>query len=374
MSYQTLPAAFWRGGTSNGLLFHRKDLPEDESAWQPILAAAIGSPDPYGRQLNGMGGGVSSLSKVCVVAPSNRDDADVDYTFIQVGIKQGDLDKAGNCGNMSSTIGPFAVNERIVRPTITAEDDASSTTVRIFNTNTSKVIHSTFQIDKTDVEGQSVFFRPAGNYSIDGVSGTGSCITLSFMSPGGSKTGRLLPTGNTVDRIKLSEDSTIEASLVDAANPGVFIRATDAGVDSPLAPAALDAAAECMEILETIRAKGAEMMGLDPEVQSVPKIVLLFPPNRDNDAGKVDIVCQALSMGQAHKAVPLTLALNLGIACKLTGTLPHSLAVQRNVESTVIGHPSGKIEVGARMKGQDVESAVLYRTARMLMKGQVNCE
>lgn len=374
MSSRTLPTSFWRGGTSNGLLFHRRDLPKDEAEWQPLFAAAMGSPDPYGRQLNGMGGGVSSLSKICVVAPSQRDDADVDYTFVQVGIKEGDLDIAGNCGNMSSTIGPFAVNEDLAQPHVETEDDVLRTTVRIFNTNTSKIIHSSFEVEQGSTKGSGGYrFKPTGSYSIDGVSGTSSPITLSFLSPGGSKTGCILPTGNVVDKLELPDHSSVEASLVDAANPGVFIRGSDVGVESPLSPSALDANADLMAWLEAIRAKGAEMMGLDPRVQSIPKILMLFRPDEKTKAKGIDIVCQALSMGQAHKAVPLTLALNLGVSCKLKGTIPHELAIERKSESTVIGHPSGTVEVGAKMNDQEVESAVLYRTARMLMKGEVNC-
>lgn len=374
-SSKTLPASFWRGGTSNGLLFHRKHLPNEQSEWQPLLTAAMGSPDPFGRQLNGMGGGVSSLSKICIVEPSKRGDADVDYTFIQLGIKEGDLDMAGNCGNMSSSIGPFAFNEGLVQPEIQSENGSLTTTVRIFNTNTSKVIHSHFHVEQAESKSTPDYrFKPTGDYSIDGVSGTSSRITLSFLSPGGSKTGKTLPTGRAVDRIETSGYDSIETSLVDAANPGVFVRGSDLGLDSPLPPPVLDSRSEVMARLEAIRAKGAAMMGLDPKIQSIPKIVILFPSDQAARDQGIDIICQALSMGQAHKAVPLTLALNLGVSCKLQGTIPHLLATRSQLQSTIMGYPNGKLEVGAEMAGQVTESAVLYRTARLLMEGNVNCE
>src|SRR6185503_1183493 len=200
-----IPAVFMRGGTSKAIMFHARDLPQDRAAWDDIFTAAMGSPDPYGRQLDGMGGGISSLSKVCVLAPSTRDDADVDYTFAQVQIKEAAVDYRGNCGNMSSAVGPFAVDEGIVRP------NGDTAIVRIFNTNTQKIIRSTFPLD----DGRAA---TDGDLTIPGVAGTGAPVRLDFLAPGGATTGRLLPTGHAIDRLDVPGLGPIEVSMVDAAN------------------------------------------------------------------------------------------------------------------------------------------------------------
>ncbi|KAK4545033.1 hypothetical protein LTR36_003584 [Oleoguttula mirabilis] len=366
MSTQSFPATFMRGGTSNGLMIHRSDLPKDESEWQPILSSAMGSPDPYGRQLNGMGSGISSTSKVCVVSRSERQDADVDYTFVQVGIKDGSLDMAGNCGSMSSAVGPFALNEGLV-PDIELLDGSAEATVRIFNTNTSKILHSTFSVDAAEA-----VYEPCGDYSVDGVPGTGSRITLSFLDPGGAKTGKALPTNNPVDTLSLPDGTTVKASLTDIANPGVFILASDVGVSGNIHPDTLGSNTDLMARLELIRREGAKAMGLDPDTQSIPKVVLLSSPSDAEAADGVNIICRALSMQQAHKAVPLTLALNLGASCGLAGTLAHQTAVAaKGRASVVIAHASGRVEVGSVMKDGNIDSALLHGTARVLMKGHV---
>ncbi|KAK3072760.1 hypothetical protein LTR53_006222 [Teratosphaeriaceae sp. CCFEE 6253] len=364
MSTRSFAASFMRGGTSNGLLIHRDDLPADQGQWQAILASAMGSPDVYGRQLDGMGSGISSTSKVVVVSRSDRHDADVDYTFCQIGVKDGSLDMAGNCGNMSSAVGPFANNEGLVDG---LETDASGErTVRMYNTNTSKVVHSTFGVD---TQGR---YKPTGDYSIDGVPGSASRITLSFLDPSGARTGKALPTGNPVDTLVLEDGQSLEASLTDIANPGVFVLAADIGVPGDIHPDALGGNDQHMSLLERIRQAGARRMGLDPNVQSVPKIVMLAAPTREEAATGVNIVCRALSMQQAHKAVPLTLALNLGASCGLAGTLARRVAViAEGKDSIVIAHASGKLEVGSVMREGGVESALLHRTARVLMQGEV---
>jgi 2-methylaconitate cis-trans-isomerase PrpF len=304
----SFPASFVRGGTSNGLVIHRHDLPADASQWQPILSSAMGSPDSFGRQLDGMGSGLSSTSKICVVEKSARPDADLDYTFIQVGIRDGDLDMAGNCGNMSSIVAPWALNEGLLHAVhdVRGEEGERTVMVRIFNTNTNKTIHVTFSVTKDGV------YDPFGEDSIDGVPGTGSRITMAFQDPAGAKTGRTLPTGNVVDMLVLPDGSTVRASLVDVANPGVFVLAEDVGVEGDIKPAALEEKVNVMERLELIRQEGTRMMGLDPKVQSVPKIVLVSRPTGQAAAEGIHIVCRALSMQQPHKAAPLTLSLNLG--------------------------------------------------------------
>lgn len=362
----SFPASFARGGTSNGLLIHKNDLPPGVSRWQPILSRAMGSPDYFGRQLNGMGSGISSTSKICVVERSSRPGIDVDYTFVQVGIKDGHLDLAGNCGNMSSVVGPFAFNEGLVKAKGSASE-SNEITVRMFNTNTSKEVHNTFTVSSDRAS-----FEPRGEYSIDGVGGTASKITLSFLDPAGAKTGHALPTGNAVDTLLLPDGSTIRATLADIANPGVFILASDLGIPGNMASDAIGADGALMSRLEDIRREGALAMGLDADVQSVPKVVILSAPSAAEVEQGVHIVCRALSMQQAHKAVPLTLALNLGATCRIPGTLAAEMVVgAEGQESIRIAHASGSLDVGSVYKDGHLESALLHRTARILMKGDV---
>lgn len=358
---KSFPACFVRGGTSNGLIIHRSNLPENVKDWQPILAAAMGSPDGYGRQLDGMGSGVSSTSKICVVENSQRAEADLDYTFVQVGIKDGSLDMAGNCGNMSSAIGIFGLSEGLLHNVYEKGEKGGDreVNVRIFNKNTSKLIIATFNVTEDGVYG------PFGDYSMDGVPGEGSRITLSFVDPAGAKTGKALPTGNAVDTLVLPDGSSIRASLIDVANPGVFVLADDVGIPGDIKPAVLEDDIDMMARLEQIRRAGTEMMGLDPDVQSVPKIVIISKPTEQAAAAGTHIVCRALSMQQAHKAVPLTLALNLGAACRMPGTLPNmTVTSAEGRESFTIAHASGRVEVGSTFENGAVKSAELHRTAR----------
>ncbi|KAK4946959.1 hypothetical protein LTR10_014101 [Elasticomyces elasticus] len=377
-------ASFWRGGTSKGVFFNIDDLPEwfktilnsekppDKSQFQQMegfFAAVMGSPDSYGRQLNGMGGGISSLSKAMVVGPSSLSDVDVDYTFFQIGVKDGKLDMAGNCGNLSSAVGPYALNSGIYRGAPHTEQannniETGSVTMKMRNINTKKIIESTFDACKINGFWQYV---ELGKSSIDGVPGTGSSITLSFLDPEGSKTPKARPTGNAVDHIKVG-DQIIRASLIDISNPGIFIDGRDVGWHAGTTPEAMNADAQLLGRLEAIRREGTKMMGLDPNVSSIPKIVLLFPAKADG----LDISCQALSMEQAHKAVPVTLALNLGAACKMEGTIPNQLSNHLHHANTTIGHPSGTLVVGADMKDGRIRSAKLLRTARCHMDGMVN--
>ncbi|KAL2156512.1 hypothetical protein VTH82DRAFT_1257 [Thermothelomyces myriococcoides] len=333
----------------------------------------MGSPDPYARQLNGMGSGISSTSKICILGPSSDTSiADVDFTFVQVGVKDGSLDMAGNCGNMLSIVGPVAFDAGLSQHRETEADPETgerTAVVRILNTNTRKVVHSRFRIS-----GDPPSYCPQGTYEMDGVPGKQSRIDLSFISPGGAATGNTLPTGNPVDTLDLLDGSTIEASLVDVSNPGVFVRVSDLGIQDPasLTPAAVEADSPLKARLEHIRQAGAFMMGLDPNTESVPKIVLVFPPDIARRSGSINIKCLALSMGQAHKAVPLTLGLCLGAAARLPGTIPYQLAVGLNESDTVVvGHPGGKLDVSAKVEDGQILTVNLSRTARVLMTGSV---
>jgi 2-methylaconitate cis-trans-isomerase PrpF len=269
---RSLHATFMRGGTSKAVVFRAEDLPADRAAWDAIFLAVMGSPDKYRRQLDGMGGGISSLSKICVVARSTRPDADVDYTFAQVSVDEPLVDYSGNCGNMSAAIGPFAVEEGLVK----ASQDGEAA-VRIHNTNTGKLIVSRFRMREGKVE-------IVGDMRLDGVPGTGAPIRLDFVEPGGSKTGRLLPTGRPQDRLDIEGFGAIEVSLIDAANPCAFVRASDLGCEGPEMPEALEGNEQVMRWLESVRRSASVKMGFAATVQeagsipSVPKVAMIAPP------------------------------------------------------------------------------------------------
>jgi 2-methylaconitate cis-trans-isomerase PrpF len=364
-----------RGGTSKAIMFHAKDLPADREAWDPIFLAALGSPDPNGRQINGMGGGISSLSKICVIAPSDRSDADVDYTFAQVLIQDPKVDYSGNCGNMSSAVGPFAVDEGIVR----SRDGA--TTVRIYNTNTRKIIHSTFE-----VTGGAAATR--GDLAIPGVAGTGAAIRLDFIQPGGAATGKLLPTGNAVDTLDVAGVGKIEVSMVDAANACVFVAAERLGLSGTEMPAELDRNGPLLEKLAAIRLHASVAMGITRNLEeartkaAVPFIGFVSPA-RDAltlsgerlAAGDADLTARMLSSGQPHRALPLAASLCTAVAARIEGTVVNQVARRDAGEKLRLAMPSGVLAVGAEVTraGADWQAVrgSFYRTARRLFDGFV---
>ena len=317
-----VPAVFMRGGTSNAVVFDRRHLPDDEAARERLFIAALGSPDPYGRQLDGMGGGISSLSKVCIVGPPSRPDADVDYTFGQVAVDRPQIDWSSNCGNMSSAIGPFAVDEGMV------EAPGPEGVVVIHNTNTGKLIRSRFPVEdgRAAVEGQT---------TIPGVSGSGAPVDLEFLEPGGAGTGTLLPTGNVLDHLEVEGVGSVPVSLVDAANPFVFVDASDVGITGTEMPAALDARPQVMERLERVRAAAAVAMGIaaspaeaSSRFPSAPKIGLVAPPRpaatlrgESVEAVEGDLTARMVSMNNVHRALPLTGVLGFAVAAAIEGTV-----------------------------------------------------
>ena len=387
MPQRRLRATFMRGGTSKALVLHRADLPANQAEWTPIFLAAMGSPDPNGRQLDGMGGGVSSLSKVCIVGPPSRADADVDYTFAQISIGASSVgassggtvqvDYSANCGNMSSAIGPFALDERLIPVPSGAE-----AVVRIHNTNTSKIIVSRFAVENGCA-------AVAGDLVLDGVAGSGSPIRLDFQDPGGARTGRLLPTGNAADRLAIPGLGDVEVSMVDAANPCVFVAAETLGATGTELPQALEQDAGLLARLETIRCHASVAMGLTRSldeaagVPGVPKVALVAAPanaptltGRTLAPGDMDILVRMISIGQPHRAVPLTGALCLAAACRVPGSVPYRLLAEAARSGTVrIGHPSGVVlvaaEVETRQDGVHISHATVYRTARRLFQGEV---
>ncbi|KAF8805199.1 DUF453-domain-containing protein [Phlegmacium glaucopus] len=385
----TIPATFLRGGTSKGIFLNTSVLPAERSHWEPIFLGIMGSPDPeHGRQLNGMGGGISSLSKICLVgSPSPEQRArgiQVEYTFVQVGIRDSTIDYSGNCGNLSSMIGVFAVDEGICTPQSTGSTHA---TIRSFNTNTQKVIDTTFPISDLGIP---VLDLP--QVTVAGVPGKASKIILDFVNPGGARTGKLIPSGNATDLLDIPVPSSnssssippIKVSLVDATNPTVFVNYAQLDQFLPMddyLKSKRPAVEEVGPILELIRQKGAQRMGLDPSAQAQPKIAMLSAPHESSDLSQgVSIVIHALSMGVLHKAVPMTVALCLGVASKIEGTIAWDITQSsrakmnstNDIDLVRLRHPGGLVDVGAEFDEDGlVRSAKVVRTGRRLMKGIV---
>ncbi len=373
MDQAFIPAIFMRGGSSKGVFFHARDLPADRAAQDAIFLSVLGSPDPYGRQLDGMGGGISSLSKAVIIGPPTHPDADVDYLFAQVAVDKPVVDWSSNCGNLSSAVGPFAVDEGLVR---VADGEAL---VRIHQVNTKRIIHARFPVQG----GKAV---TAGDFTMAGVSGSGARIRLDFLAPGGGATGRLLPTGNARDALH-HEGRVYAVSLIDAANACVFLDARDLGLTGRESPDAIEADLARMALLDALRREAGVMMGLaatpDKVGLALPKIAVVAPPAAYHaldgaafTADSHDIAVRMISMERAHRAVPLTGAMCLGVASRIAGSVPHQLAgPPARADETRVANPSGILSVGAEVReaaaGWHAESAVVYRTARRLMQGQV---
>jgi 2-methylaconitate cis-trans-isomerase PrpF len=363
MSQRRIPAVFMRGGTSRAVFFHDRDLPPAGDARDRILLAALGSPDPYGRQLDGLGGGISSLSKACVIGPPTHRDADVDYTFAQVEIRKPHVDYTGNCGNCSSAVGPFAIDEKLVAAR------EGETVVRIHNTNTGKLI-----VAHVPVSGGEA--AVTGDFELPGVPGRGARIALDFVDPGGARTGRLLPTGRALDEVE-----GLAASLVDATNPMVFVRAKDLGLTGTESPQALDDDRDLSARLEKIRVAAAEMMGISGSA-ATPKVAMVAPAAAFTGLdgvgytpADIDLVARVISMGNCHRAFALTAAMCLAVAARIEGTVVRECSAASDTADVRLGHPSGVLPLDARVVsdgGQPrAERVTVYRTARRLMEGAV---
>ncbi|HYE91403.1 MAG TPA: PrpF domain-containing protein [Terriglobales bacterium] len=362
MTQRRIPAVYMRGGTSRCLVFHDKDLPGPGAERDRILLAALGSPDPYGRQLDGIGGGISSLSKACIIGPSSHPDAQVDYTFAQVEVSRPVVDYKGNCGNCSSSVGPFAIDERLVP----ARDGV--TQVRVHNTNTRKIIVAHVPVEHGEA-------AATGDFELAGVAGLGARIALDFLEPGGAGTGRLLPSGSVREVI-----DGVEASLVDATNAMVFVRAKDLGLTGTESPTAIDTDRELTARLERIRVEAGVRMGLTGSA-AVPKVAMIAPPTAftglDGVAygpGAADVIGRVMSMGNCHRAFALTAAMCVAVAARIEGTVVHE-AVGNRTGDVRLGHPSGVLPIAAAVgtKGGApwAEKVTVYRTARRLMEGFV---
>jgi 2-methylaconitate cis-trans-isomerase PrpF len=366
-----VPAVFMRGGTSKGVFFRGHDLPADRAARDRLFLAAMGSPDPYGRQLDGLGGGVSSLSKVAVIEPPSRPDADVDYTFGQVAVGEALVDHGGTCGNLASAVGPFALDEGLVHAA------GAAAVVRIHAVNTGKIIVARFRLE----EGRAAV---AGDLATPGVAGTGSPIRLDFLDPGGP---RLLPSGSTTDLFDAPGFAGVRASMVDAATPCVFVAAADLGLTGVEHPADLERNRPVMAALESIRAQAGVRMGRGATAEAVsqrspgnPKVAVVGPPaiarllnGVDAAEGAMDVSVRMISMGAPHRAVPLTGALCLAVAARIDGTVV-ARATRRDGAGVRVGTPSGVMPVEADVEladGWTARSASVHRTARRLMEGKI---
>lgn len=370
---QEIPCMILRGGTSKGLYFLEKDLPPAGEIRDQVLLRVMGSPDA--RQIDGLGGATSVTSKVAILAPSSREDADVDYTFAQVSVDKALVSYAGNCGNISSGVGPFAIESGLVH----AQDP--QTTVRIFNTNTQKVM-----VEAISTPGGIVNY--SGDFSIAGVPGTAAPVKIVVTNPGGTVCSALLPTGNAVDLLSVPGIGTIHASFVDATNPLVFVLADEIGMNGTELPSDIDIDQQLLARLETIRGTAAQYIGLvDDYKQSawktpgVPKLTIVSPPQdyiTSNGtlikADQIDLCSRMMSMQKTHPTYAMTGAMCTAAAAAIPGTLVDQVSRKdRKADRLRTGHPNGIIESGADYVIQpdgmvDVTATYGYRTARLLAK------
>ncbi|RLM00006.1 hypothetical protein CFD26_106005 [Aspergillus turcosus] len=389
-SRHKLPAVWMRSGTSKGLFLHRHHLPASTHLWEPILLSAMGSSQGDGRQMDGVGGASSTTSKVAVVERSSRPGVDVDYTFVQVAPDAPRIDMTGNCGNIASGVGPFALDEGIVR----AAPGQKELDIRIYNTNTGQHIVETVQVAPDGT------FDEEGEYRIPGVAGTSSPIRLAFLSPGGSMTGQLFPSGAQQETLTVQSRTMgtfdVRVSLVDAANPFVLVDAASLPMPMPDNERSPDDPA-FLSVIEDIRREGAVRFGLaaDPQaagtVRGTPKIALLSSAAEDDEA---DLCVLAFTMGKAHASLQLTGAVCVGAATVIHGTIAWELAQKGKRDTRPkhgmsvgncqiapplpvgIRHPAGVIQVEAVLgmdhKGEvSVDNVAVFRTARRLFEGNV---
>jgi 2-methylaconitate cis-trans-isomerase PrpF len=373
-----ISCVWMRGGTSKGGCFLESELGADVETQNARLSRIYGSNDPSGRQIDGMGGATSTTSKAVIVGKRAGERNGVNYTFAQVELNSNLIDRKGNCGNMSSTVGPFAIEMGLV-------DDISEpvTQVRVFNTNTQKTIISHVQVK----DGKVVY---DGDYAISGVPGKAAQIKLEFLAPGGAVTKKLLPTGNAVDRISVDGYGEFDISIVDAANPLVFVRAKDLGLSGGELPKDIDSNPELLQKMLAIREEASVLCGIAKDRQeaksipAVPKFCFIAPPaDYQNTTGEtvpqstIDLRARMLSMGKLHPVLAITGGICIGVAAKIPGTLVNeAVGAAAERDEIRIGHCSGILAVGADVKqtedGVEAISGTVFRTARVLMRGEVN--
>ena len=381
-----IPATYMRGGTSKGVFFRLDDLPEAARVPGPardaLLLRVIGSPDPYGKQIDGMGGATSSTSKTVIVAKSSRPGHDVDYLFGQVSIDKPFVDWSGNCGNLSSAVGSFAIGSGLVDPERLPQDGVA--VVRIWQANIAKTIvahvpMSTGQVQET------------GDFELDGVTFPAAEVQLEFMDPAAEEEGAggaMFPTGNLVDELEVPGVGTLKATMINAGIPTIFVNADAIGYTGTELQEAINGDPRALAMFETIRAYGALRMGLIDSIedaakrQHTPKIAFVAKAadyvassGKQVAAGDIDLLVRALSMGKLHHAMMGTAAVAIGTAAAIPGTLVNLAAGGGTRNAVRFGHPSGTLRVGAEAVEADgawsVSKAIMSRSARVLMEGWV---
>ncbi|MDF4809697.1 2-methylaconitate cis-trans isomerase PrpF [Vibrio parahaemolyticus] len=382
MSQIKVPATYMRGGTSKGVFFNLEDLPSEAQvageARDKLLLRVIGSPDPYGKQIDGMGGATSSTSKTVIVSRSSRDDHDVDYLFGQVSIDKPFVDWSGNCGNLSAAIGPFAIHAGLIPQDRLPENGI--VTVRVWQVNISKTILVHVPI----VNG---FVQETGEFELDGVTFPAAEIQVDFVDPADGE-GSMFPTGNLVDDLVVPDVGTFNVTFINAGIPTIFIDAESIGYQGTELQDDINNDDAALAMFESIRAHGALKMGLISELeeaqtrQHTPKVAFISKPKSyQSSSGKavneseIDVLVRALSMGKLHHAMMGTAAVAIASAACVPGTLVNLAAGGGEKESVTFGHPSGTLKVGAQAKqteqGWVVQKAIMSRSARILMEGFV---
>lgn len=380
-----IPATYMRGGTSKGVFFKLSDLPE--AARQPgeardrLLLRVIGSPDPYGAQIDGMGGATSSTSKTVILSKSTKPDHDVDYRFGQVSIDKPFVDWSGNCGNLTAAVGSFAISNGLVDAARIPQDGVC--VVRIWQTQINKTIIAHVPISNGQVQ-------ETGDFELDGVTFPAAEVQIEFLDPAedGDEGGSMFPTGNLVDELEVPGIGTLKATMINAGIPTVFINAEEIGYTGTELREAINSDPKALAKFETIRAYGALRMGLIKDVseaakrQHTPKVAFVAKPadylsssGKQVSAAEIDLNVRALSMGKLHHAMMGTAAVAIGTAAAIPGTLVNLAAGGGEREAVRFGHPSGTLRVGAKAVKENgqwvVKKAIMSRSARVLMEGFV---
>ena len=375
MTVKKLPVTIMRGGTSKGVYILEDDMPANHDEWEPLLLRLMGSPDA--KQIDGLGGSYSVTSKVAIIKKSSNPEADVDYTFAQVSVDKPLVSYKGNCGNISSGVGPFAIEKGLVE----AKD--GTTSVRIFNTNTQKIIEA-------DVKTPGGEVAYSGDFAIAGVPGTASPVKLKFVRPSGTLGKGLLPTGNVVDTLDVPGFGSVDVSIVDAANPLVFVKAVDIGLTGKELPDELNAKPEMLDLLEKIRGLAAQRLGLINdytksawETPGIPKMTFVAnPDNYTTSDGKeiakenIDLLSRMMSMQKPHPSYAMTGAMCTAAAAVTPGSIVNQvLAPNADTQFIRIGHPAGILECGADFRVEDgksvpeIDDTFGFRTANFIMDG-----
>ena len=381
-----IAATYMRGGTSKGVFFKLDDLPDDARVAGPardaLLLRVIGSPDPYGKQIDGMGGATSSTSKAVIVAASTQAEHDVDYLFGQVAIDKPFVDWSGNCGNLSAAVGPFAITAGLVDPARVPHDGVAM--VRIWQANIGKTIIAHVPMAAGQVQ-------ETGGFELDGVTFPAAEVQLEFMDPAAEEEGgggAMFPTGNLIDELDVPGVGVLRATLINAGIPTIFIEASALGYDGTELQDSINGDPRALAVFETIRAHGALRMGLIASIdeagkrQHTPKVAFVAKAagyvsssGRQVGAGEIDLLVRALSMGKLHHAMMGTAAVAIGTAAAIPGTLVNLAAGGGERSAVRFGHPSGTLRVGAEALLEDgqwrVAKASMSRSARVLMEGWV---